>query len=466
MEISQIRLFRQVVLIAGLFLLCWPVAAQESSSQQEQQQQQQEQQGSTQTPDQTKDTEPPKPADAPTPGYPIDSQIHPAGKAIPWMGSTSPLRWGDFSVASITMDYVNDNFRPEGSNVTSSINLAVFRTTVGFDRFFGKQHLVLQIDPQVAILDGQLGGNAGLNNHFNLGFVFQITPKLTFTLKNGFDQVQSRQLFPMDVLGVDAQGGNLLANDFLQTAGSYWRDSVSGVINYTITPRLLLTVAPSYSYAQTTDNQVNYIANGHTIANSVAVTYALTPRQNIGVLQSTELLRASGVANAANTYFNTVGVFYGYQIAKTWWIQARLGVDLANYPNQYPSEQMLGGGGSLIKGFSNSTLAISYGRGKADENFISASISDRGDITYGIHITKRLGWYNGAGFYRETGAPPQNKGEYVNSKLVFLLNKGFSVFANYTYVDQNADTQQLLSGIRHTYSAGLGWMPPFAVPGH
>jgi hypothetical protein len=487
MEISRDWFLRKTCLLVGVLVACVPAWAQEASSssssttppdQQQQQEQQQGQQGqqqeqeqsSGQSTDQTQATDttaaPPPPSLTPNPTSPIDTQIHPTGKAIPWMGSTSPLRWGDFSVASFTLDYVNDNFRAEGSSETSTLNLAVFRTTIGFDRFFGKHHLVLQINPQVAILNGQLGGNAGLNNNFTLAFVFQLSPKLTLTLKNGFDQVQSRQLFPMDVLNVDDQGGNALANEFLQNAGSYWRDSVSAAFNYTITPRLLLTVAPSYSYAQTTDNQENYIADGHTIANSVALTYALTPRQNIGAMQSTQLLRAVGVPNAANTYFNTAGVFYGYQIAKTWWVQARIGLDAASYPNNYPSVQTVGGGGSLIKGFSNGTLAVTYSRGQMEENFISAAISDRVDVTYGLRITKRFGWYNGAGYYRDTGVPPQNKGEYVTSKLQYMLPKGFSLFANYAYIDQQAGTGQLLSGITHTLSAGIAWLPTMVAPGH
>jgi hypothetical protein len=487
MEIYQGWLVRHACLTVAILGLCTPLCAQESSSststpppdqtqqqqqqeQQQQQQEQQQQQSSGQPTDETKGTDtianPPPPSMIPNPTSPIDTEIHSAGRAVPWMGSTSPLRWGDFSVAAFTLNYVNDNFRPEGSTDTSTLNLAVFRTTIGFDRFFGRQHLVIQINPQVAILNGQLGANAGLNNNFTLAFVFQLTPKLTMTLKNGFDLVHSRQLFPMDVLNVDALAGNALANDFLQNAGSFWRDSVSAAFNYSITPRLLLTVAPSYSYAQTTDTQENYIANGSTIANSVALTYALTPRQNIGVLQTTQLLRAVGVPNASNTYFNTLGVFYGYQIAKTWWVQGRIGFDAASYPNNYPSELTVGGGGSLIKGFTNSNLAVTYSRGQMEENFISAAISNRVDVTYGLQLTKRFGWYNGAGYYHDSGIQPQNKGEYVTSKLQYMLSKGFSLFANYTYIDQQAGTEQLLSGITHTFSAGIGWLPTMNAPGH
>lgn len=466
METSRGWVFRQACLIGVLLILCLPARAQEETSSTSTPPNQQAQQDSDQTKDQNPAASAPTPADTPSPGYPIDSQIHPTGKAVPWMGTSSPLRWGDFSVASFTMDYINDNFRPAGGTATSTLNLGVFRSTIGFDRYFGRQHLVLQINPQVAILNGQLGGNAGLNNNFNLAFLFQVTPKLLVTVKGIFNQVHSRQLFPIDVLGVDEKGGNVLQNDFLQNDGSYWRVGTTVDFNYSITPRLLLTEAPSYSYSQTTNNEANYLANGHTVANSIALTYALTPRQNIGALQSIQLLRAANVPNAANTYFNTIALFYSYQIAKTWWIQSRVGMDMATYPNKFPSQQMLGGGGSLIKGFSNSTLAFTYGRGKMDVNFISASLSDRGDVTYAIHFYKRLGWYNGAGFYRDIGALPQNKGTYASSKIEYLLSKGFSVFANYTYVDQTADTLQLLSGVRKTFVVGVGWLPPVIAPGH
>src|SRR5580692_3699641 len=64
------------------------------------------------TSDQGQDQAPPAPADAPTPGVPIDSQIRPAGRALPWYGSSSPLQWGSFSIRDVAYDHIYDRFFP------------------------------------------------------------------------------------------------------------------------------------------------------------------------------------------------------------------------------------------------------------------------------------------------------------------------------------------------------------------
>jgi hypothetical protein len=406
------------------------------------------------------------PVNAPTPGYPIDTQIYAAGKAIPWMGTTSPLRWGDFSVANVTLNYVNDNFVPAGTSTASTLNLAVLRTTLAFDRFFGKQHLVLQYLPQVAALNGQIRGNGGFNNALTLGTKFELSPRLTLAVNDGFAQIQSRTLFPPEILAVDQQTGNVVQNNFLQNSGSYIENVVSATFAYQISPRITLSVSPGYRYAHTTDTtQVNYVANGHTIENSTAITYAVTQRQNVGVIHSLQLLHATDIQAPGNTYFNVVGLYYSYQVSRTWWLEGEFGVDLAHYSVGIPSVHALAGTFKFVKTFSNSTLAMNYVRGEAEQNFITARIGDRADITYGLHFLRRLLWNNGAGYYSEIGAPPQTKGAYGSSEIEFALAKSLALTGSVTHMFQQSDTPQLLSGIRNTFVFGIRWQPPEA-PGH
>src|SRR6266851_2796614 len=67
---------------------------------------------------------------APNPGSPIDTQIHVAGKAVPWLGTSSPLRWGDFSIGFFSYDHINDHFQPEGNVPSANIELSILRTAI------------------------------------------------------------------------------------------------------------------------------------------------------------------------------------------------------------------------------------------------------------------------------------------------------------------------------------------------
>jgi len=450
------------IILAALTLSVSSRAQDESSSKKP------EEQGTAQTPTATQETQtdPAQAAAAPTPGYPLDAQIHPAGQAVPWIGTTSPLRWGSFSIGNFTYQQVHDNFRPQGGLPSSVLNLSILRTSLVFDKMFHKQEVVLQYEPQLAVLNGQLASNAGMDNDVVFGSAFELTPRLSLTLKDVFAQVRTRQLFPPKVLAVDEQAGNVVQNNFLQNQGSFLMNTVAGVINYKLSPRTLLTVSPMYRYANTTDkNQANYVANGHDYGTAVAVTRALTPRQNLGITYTMENLRAANVPTAANTHFNTAGLFYSYQLSKTWLFRGQIGDEIATYSGGLPTVNTLAGGATLVKSFTRSVFAIAYMRGNTQQNFITGQIGDRGDISYGIHLTRRLGWYNGGGYYRETGADPRTKGSYGASSVEFNFVGNLVVFGSYTYMFQVSSTPQLLSGTRNSVSLGLKWEPR-ALPVH
>lgn len=409
------------------------------------------------------DTAPSPAAETPTPGYPLDTQIHPAGKAIPWYGASSPLKWWDFSVGDFTYDHIYDRFHPTNGIPSANLNLDVFRTSIIFDQPFkgGQgQGIVLQYVPQLAILNGQVAGNGGFNNAVVLGTLFQLSPRLAISINDGFTQVHSRQLYPQNVLAVDQLAGNLIQNNYLQNAGSYWADTLTVTGNYKLTPRLVLTVSPAYSYTDVTDkNGVNYVANGQTIAGKASLIYSLTPRQNIGGVFDYETLRATGVAHAAGTDFVSMGLYYAYQFTKTWWFKGALGYQETVYGGGLLPLRTAGGGATLVKAFSNSTFAIAYQRGRADTNFITPNIGNRADADYLLHLTPRLAFKAGAGIYRETGLNPQNKASYASGGIEFALARTLFLDSSYTYTFQRATTLQLLSGIRNTYVVGIRWDP-------
>ncbi|MGC1482163.1 MAG: hypothetical protein WA789_00075 [Candidatus Acidiferrum sp.] len=396
------------------------------------------------------------------PTGPVDTQIHPAGKAVPWFGSASPLRWGPISIGNFTYQHVNDDFQPIGAQPAEDISLNILRTSLVLDQYlWGKQRLVLQWEPQLATLNGKIAGNAGFDNALMLGTTFQGSPRLTVTVKDAFADVHARELYPPGYLAVDEQAGNLIQNNFLQNAGSYLSNEVSVIVGYLISPQTTLTISPDYKYIHAADNQeVLYLASGNVIANTVALTHALTERQSIGVLYTLEMLRQNDDAGVpGNSFFHTVGLYYANRLSATWWVRGEFGLIAARYPADIPPTNTIAGTFSIVKTFTTGSFSIGYTRGRVDNNFLTAQIGDLVQAAYSQHLTKRLAWNSGLGYYRETGADPRNMGNTAGTGLEFEMLKNVFVDASYAHLFQKSSTPQLLSGTRNTVILGIKWEP-------
>lgn len=450
------------IIVASLGCLPGMIEAQEPIPQQQENPPQQ-----APPTDKATQDEPPAPPTGPaaTGPTPLDTQIHPAGQAVPWLGSSSPLRWGDFSIASFTYNFVVDHFQPFGGDPSEDLNLNIFRTTLVFEHYFGKQHLLLQYSPQLAILNGKVAGNAGMDNQVALGTTFLLTPRFTFVVKDAFIQMHARQLYPQDYLAVDALGGNVIQNNFLQNAGSYIANTITGIGIYQWTPRDTLTFSSSFKYAHATGNDPNnnaLVQTGSDFAESVAYTRRLTMRQSIGALYTVELLhQTENVAIPGNSYFNTIVGFYAIQVAETWAVRGEFGGNFATYPNNTPPLKTLAGGVSIVKNFKNDlgNFALGYTRGVTENNFITARTGDLLQAVYSQHLFKRLVWNSGAGYYRQMGADPRDVGKLIHTALDFELIPNFFLSGQYAYLFQKATTPDLLSGERNTVVVGLRWEP-------
>jgi hypothetical protein len=459
----------QITVVAFLLLMRGLLSAQEPKPQQPDNSQQQ----STQ-PDKNTEEQPPTPLVGPAAigPTPIDTQVHPAGQAVPWFGSSSPLRWGDFSIANFTYDFVNDRFQPFGNEPNENVDLSILRTSLVFDHHFGKQELLLQYNPQLAVLNGKVAGNAGMDNEISLGTTFQVTPRFTFVLKDGFVQMHARELYPPNYLGVDPQGGNLFQLNFLQNAGSYLMNAITGVGVYQWTPRDTLSFASTVKYVHANvDNNFDYnvpVETGLDFGESLAFTHRLTVRQSVGVVYTFELLRATEqVAVPGNTYFHTIAGFYAMQVSGTWALRGEFGGTFATYPDNVPSRETMAGGVSIMKDFKNDVgyFALAYTRGRTENNFITANIGDLVQAVYSQHLSKRLVWNSGAGYYRETGAEPRANGKMLASALDLEFIPNFFLSGSYAYLFQRATTAELLSGQRYTAVLGLRW-EPHPLQGH
>ncbi len=457
------HIWLQLIIVASLGFMPSLVGAQEPNPQPPDNPPQQ-----TPQPDKTTQSEQPVPPVGPAAigPTPFDVQIHPAGQAVPWLGSSSPLRWGDFSIANFSYNYVNDRFQPFGDEPSEDLDLNILRTSLVFEHHFGKQDLLLQYNPQLAVLNGKVASNAGMDNEIALGTTFQLTPRFTLVVKDAFVQMHSRQLYPPDYLAVDQEGGNLIQDNFLQNAGSYLMNMATGIGVYQWSPRDTLTFSTSYKYAHAgADNNLADevpVETGSDFAESVAFTHRLTLRQTVGALYTFELLRqAENMAVPGNSYFHTIAGFYAIQATETWAVRGEFGGNFALYPNGVLPLKTLAGGASIVKNFKNDmgNFALGYTRGRTENNFITAHVGDLIQATYSQHLFKRLVWNNGGGYYREMGADPRDTGKMLATTLNYEIIPNFFLSGEYAYLWQRASTPQLLSGRRNTAVLGLRWEP-------
>jgi len=402
----------------------------------------------------------------PGPVDPFAGEIKQVGTGLPLTGtSTTPLRWGDFSVADIEYIGIHDQFIPARSASTPWTNITMLRAALMFDHYIKKNRIVLQYLPQLAILSGQIHANAGANNNVGFGMTFNLTPRLTMTLQDTFTQVHSNQLIPEKYLAADAFAGAVVQNNFLDTNGSFIADTATATFQYGLSPRTTLTVSPMFRYAQATTNQANYGVDGNTYQGVVTLGYALTPHRSVGFLGSYQLLKQSTGGLPTSAKFFTTGAYYSEQLARSLWITASAG-------GQYQSYSDLPGAGqwglatalTLVESFSQKVgLTLAYNRGTGFNNYLTTSRSDRVDAAIGLHLISRFSWNNGGGYYRELGSDPRTNGKYLSTSGDFQLTKDVSAFSSFTYSFQNSNTPQLLSGLRRTLSWGIRWQPPLNV---
>ncbi|OLD63003.1 MAG: hypothetical protein AUI53_00340 [Acidobacteria bacterium 13_1_40CM_2_60_7] len=401
-------------------------------------------------------------APSPTPAYPVDAQIHAAGKAMPWVGTNTALHWGPFSIGGFDAFTVYDQFYPSAGGPSDIARLEVFRTGFTFDKTYKKSRFLLQYTPELIMLNGHARGSALGNNGATIGNTYELSSRFSLTLKDDFGQFRSRQMFSDQLLLVDKQNGSVVQGYFLENNGTHLQNTFSAVLNYKVTPRLVLTVAPSYTYAETKSPADIYIVNDS--ANVVGLTYALSPRRNLGFVQSVEILDPIRPVSG-NGVFHSSGLFYSEQLAPTWWITGKVGAEAATYPGFQQKNWAVDGSFTLMKTFVHSDLAMLYYRGSTLTNFVTNRQTDRADISYGIHIRRSVKWSNSVGYFRTVGGDPSIIGKYALSRIDYRLPGGFSIFSSYMRQAQRSSTIQLISGDRNIFIAGIHWESA-AVPAH
>ncbi len=396
------------------------------------------------------------PAVIPNPPVPVNAQIRPAGRTTPWMDSQNPLHVGPISLASLDYVYVYDEFYPSAGGPPEIERLNMLQANIVFDKTFEKNRIFFQFMPVLANLNGQTHSTTGMDNSSTLGTILQLTPRLSLTLRNEFALTKTRQLFPNDLLFVDERNGGVIQGYFLEFNGTHIQDTFTGVFDYKLTPRWLLTVAPGYTYSDTYNSTDKYRISDS--VNTVSATYLLTPRINVGVLETVEILHPIEPAGT-NGLFQTTSLYYSQQLAPTFWITGRVGAESAKYPGFNGTTWAVSTTASLVKTFSKGQLAAAYYRGSTLTNFQTNQQTDHADISYLYQITRLLSWTNGTGYFRTLGASPQQTGKYALSTMQYTLPHGLSLYGSYTRRNQWSTNELLISGNRNTFVLGIRWQP-------
>lgn len=458
------KLIGPVALLAlALFTCLTPVAAQEA-------------------PPQNPKDNPPKPAGTAVPGMPDDSAnpddqanatppqgppnpyagaIKAVGTGLPILGTPgSPLRWGDFSISSFQYVGIHDRFDPQGQPLGPWTNLHLFTIGLMYSHLIKrtKSPIILQYLPQAAIIDGQFHANAAANNEVSLGTTFDLSQRLSVTIQDSFMDVHSNPLIPQNFLAADGKEGALVQNNFLDTAGSFWAETATATVQYALTPRTTITFTPLYRYAQATNNQANYLADGQAVAGVATLGYALSPHRTIGFTESYQYLTE---ANQSASY-ETAGLFYSEQLARSLWVTGNFGAQRQSFSDlQNANNWGFAGGFSIIANITKKIpFALAYTRGVAFNNYLSLQKADRVDGSIGFLILPRVSWSNSVGYLRELGGNPNTQGKYGTTELDYRFYGNFSLFSIFAYTVTSTPTAQLFSGERSTLAFGLRWSPP------
>lgn len=393
-----------------------------------------------------------------TPGTPINTDIRVLGKATPYNGFDTPLRWGPFSIAGADFLGVQDWFNPGFGAPTTELALGLLRANLDLDVVLHRSHLVLQYSPQAVIQDGKFTTNGSTNNNFGLGMNFDITPRFAILVKEQFTWNQTRQVFSDEVLQIYQGAGGILPGDFLQNDGSYLDNAFSVAFSYKMSPRWTLTTEPLVRYIDITNNTLNYHATGTDARDTVALTYALSAKSNLSFGYNFEEGHTFE-PTMTDSYYHGLAVFYSRQISPSFWIQGNAGAEVAFYNAEATPPVFFTGSFSFVKNVSRSSFAFTFAREKNLANYYTNLLSDRYDVSYTLPISRRIMWTSGAGYYYEIGAGPHTQGKYAQTTVDYHLTPSVSVFGNYTFRFQHAETLQLLTGTHNTVIYGIRWEP-------
>lgn len=224
-----------------------PAWAQRDSSQQDPSPSKETQQGastSDSTPAQTDSAKDQQSAQMPLPTNTAQPQGQLLGRprvVLP-AGRVSPLQWGPLYVQSAEFTQAAEFFNLPGQPPVAG---SFFATTIVFEHVARSSHLTAQYQPRIGIVAGQ-AQNQLTNHSANLDAYYELTPRLGLGLSDDYSYFSDQNLFENLNVQADLSTGSLLQSRFLEGPGHYLNNDAKASLNYQLSPRTRVELAPHY----------------------------------------------------------------------------------------------------------------------------------------------------------------------------------------------------------------------------
>ena len=373
-----------------------------------------------------------------------------------WLSpSLSPLHWGSLYIGSAQFTQAYEDIRFTGFP-DSIIRTSLFGTSVVYDTAIRGNHLALQWQPQIAIINGQFQN--GLNNEsLGAAYATAVTPRLTVTLQDHFGYLPLSNVYLGSIFS-PTQTPNLqsVQNPFLQGPGSWLTNTASASVAYALTERATLTVTPSYVYVHSYDSNAAGFLGSKQYGGSASLNYELDERKTVGLFYSENVVTFDNVASTVP--YISFGASLTDQVSPTWFINGSIGAAPSTYGTSRTIWSM-SGYVDVQKRFERSTATLTYSRGLSLNQYSSQSLTDRADLNYSIQLTRKLSAGAGIGYQRVAG-PPLFSGEYGSAIVGYQLLPSVGISLDYLYANQVGDNVQIYSEKQNSAFVSLSWVPP------
>jgi hypothetical protein len=368
-------------------------------------------------------------------------------------GRVSPLQLGPIYLKSADFSESIDAISAANQPRTLVESDSLFRALIVFDHLFRTSRLTVQYQPRLSIINSRVQTDtSNLNADWTSNF--QLSPRVSVGLDNGFNYYgQQGQFDNLSLLG-DLTSGTLVQSHFLDGAGHFLSERVEAPIHYLLGPRSHISVIPFFEYYTASGSQsVNGSESPGAEAN---YSYALSATKSLGLGYS---VRNTHFSNSLpTTLYQNFTVNYAQQLSPTWRYSLMVGGITASQNGQ-SSQTTASGDFNLIKMFRDSSLIFQYYRGQAGGLQITNGFADRFDGSYDKRLSQRTRMNIGAGYYREFLSSTNTSGTYVSTGLSYQLNEGWFLQTAYAFKHQQNGGTAYETGDLQYVSFGIRWQP-------
>ena len=165
-----------------------------------------------------------------------------------WLGpSLSPLHWGSLYIGSFTFLQAYDDIRNAGLG-SGIFRTSLFQTSVVYDTAIHGNHLALQWNPQLVVVNGRFLNSLN-NESAGLAYASPLTSRLTMTIQDSFAYLPISNVYADSIFSPTSVSSlHSVQNVFLEGPGAWLTNTVSASFAYQLTARTTLTLAPSFNY--------------------------------------------------------------------------------------------------------------------------------------------------------------------------------------------------------------------------